>query len=184
MTNTAVMNPIRKFLWYSSTTVGTYLSCSFWVYCNSIFTSIFSFVGYVLQKPTPRTIPDRFGKIAVLHHILDFQIFVSYQVITIYQLSANLVKKICSLIRYLPVNPSYSNLNFLSSLSPFLLLRTNPLSISKFRFRLSEMFRILNGSSIRECSKMSNSDIYTYTISNSNFIFSIRNLKRDYRIPV
>jgi hypothetical protein len=184
MTNRTVMNPIRKCLRYSSTTIGTYLSCSFWVFCNTKFTSILSFVRYILRKPTPSTIPDRFGKISILHHILHFQIFVSDQVINIYKLSTNLLKKISSLISYLSVYPDYPNVNPFSSLCSSLLLRKNPLSISEFRFRLSEMFRFLNGSSIRECSKMSNSHFYSYSFSNKNFILSIRNLKRDCRIPV
>src|SRR5574341_503091 len=67
VTNRAIMNSIRQFLGNYSPAIMASLACSPGLYRYSIFTSIFSFVIYHSDEPTPRTIPNRFGKIAIVH---------------------------------------------------------------------------------------------------------------------
>ncbi len=144
-------NTERDFI--SSSTNITKLACSSWVYCYGILSTFSRFVFDHSNKPTPRTVPDRFSKIAVLHHVFDSQIFVGYQVIRLYKLPANFVKKVVPLISNLSINFSNSNFGFLSSFSAFLLFAKYLLSSCKFSFGFSKIFRIRNFSSIRERGK-------------------------------
>lgn len=158
------MNTYRERLMNLGTTTGAYLRCILWGNFNYRSTSIFSFVGKKIKEHAPRTIRDTFGKVSILNHALNVQVFnidtlkffdvtIGYFMEKVFTLVGNL------LVRFGNKHSSPCSAN--GALDP---AREPSLSTPQELFGLPKVFRVLNLAPLRIGKERFNAYIETYIL--------------------
>ena len=138
------MNTNTQILFYNVTTNRTGLGCSFGIYFNYFFTSIFSFVFQYLNKLSPSSIRYTFSQMMILNHISNLKFFNYNYIVFFYKYFSNFMMKIPSLISNIFMSFSNKFFSFISSCRPFFTSTQSLLSLFQFNLRFSKIFRWIN----------------------------------------
>lgn len=132
--------------------------------------STFSLALEYLKKSIPCRITDGFGKVMVLHHALNVQIFNANIVKLSNDLISKFVKEIPALIGYSLMFASKYTSGFVTIRAAQFLLAYLALRYLQLPFRPAQIFRIFYYLASRERSEVFNANIYAYTLAGSRDI--------------
>ena len=117
-------------------------------------TSVHSFVLCVLNQLTPSRISDAFGKVVVLHHVLDGKIFKEDRAVCVHQFTAEFMGKVFASVG----NALVDVRDDLAAFGSFI-FGISPLRSPEFIFIASKETRVVYRDTVRECGKDSETHI-------------------------
>ena len=155
----AGMHSFREFFLDDLATSRAALGRVAWINLDRQLTSVLSFVGCVSHKLIPCRVTDAFGKAVVSHHVLDRQVFERDEVVFVYQLPAELVRKVCTSIRSAFVDARDNPTRLASGQTSFHLRRKFTLCFGEIVLIVAKESRIVDLLAGAKCRKGSQSNI-------------------------
>lgn len=163
------MYSICKSFRHRITTTAAIDACMMGTYFLYLTTSLFRFVCKVIEKLSPASIANRFGKMMISNHTFYIQIFNSDKTAGINYFTRYFMMKIRPLISNLTMKFSNNLYRLLSVSRPFLLFRKLSLLACQLFFRLMEIFWVFYDLAIRKHGKGFKPNIYTYRLIRYRF---------------
>ena len=178
----AIMDSIRRLLSHNLTTIRALLTGIVRLYFRQLLAGTCSLALQLQSKGTPPHVRDTLGKIMVLEHVLDFQIFYSHFIATFKDAMRRLKLEILALIRYPLMAACDDPALFRPAFAAFVTSKQYALMFPQFALRFAVMSGVGDTFTVRIYNKRVQSNINAERRFNRDFNW-IWNFNNDCGIP-